>query len=176
MSIAKWVLDPSHSLVEFAIKHMMIATVKGRFAAIEGVITADPADLTTAQFEGSVEVASIDTRDAQRDGHLASPDFFDAATFPKITFKSTRVEKKGDDYVVYGDLTIRDVTKNVAFSAVAEGEGKDPWGNQRFGVSLEAKINRKEFGLVWNVALETGGVLVGEDVKLTLSLQGIKQA
>lgn len=180
MSVAtasKWVLDPAHTLVEFSVKHMMIATVKGRFSGVEGVITADPADLTGARFEGRVDVATVDTRDAQRDEHLRSADFFDAEKFPHMTFTSTRVERTNDgDYRVAGHLTIRGVTREVVFHTVFEGQGKDPWGNDRIGLSLETKISRKEFGLVWNVALEAGGVLVGDEVKISIALEAIKQA
>lgn len=176
MTASKWIVDASHSSAEFSVKHMMIATVKGRFSGVEGAIVADPANILGAQFEGSVAVSTIDTRDAQRDGHLTSPDFFDAATFPQITFKSTNVAAKGDEYLVTGDLTIRGVTRSVLFNTVFEGQGKDPWGNERIGFTLETKINRKDFGMVWSVALETGGVLVGDEVKITLSLEAIKQA
>lgn len=177
MSVSKWVVDASHSLAEFSVKHMMIATVKGRFSGVEGVILADPANLNTAQFEGTVDINTIDTRDTQRDAHLRSADFFDAENHPNMTFRSTKVERKSDgDNLVTGDLTIRGVTKEVAFNTVFEGQGKDPWGNERIGFSLETKINRKHFGLEWNVALEAGGVLVGEDVKISLSLEAIKQA
>lgn len=177
MSNAKWVVDASHSSLEFAVKHMMIATVRGRFAGVEGSITADPTDLTTAECTITADVNSIDTRDAQRDGHLKSPDFFDAEKFPTLEFRAKRITRKsGDEYGITGDLTMHGVTREVTFAGTMEGQGKDPWGNERFGLSAEAKVNRKDWGLVWNVALETGGILVGEDVKISVSLEAIKQA
>jgi polyisoprenoid-binding protein YceI len=177
MSQANWSLDPAHTLLEFAVKHMMIATVKGRFGTVEGSVIADPTDLTTAQVNISTDVSSIDTRDEQRDGHLRSADFFDMENHPKVTFRSTQIERKdGDEYAITGDLTIRGVTRQVVFNAVMEGQGKDPWGNERFGLSAQTKVNRKEFGLLWNVALEAGGILVSEDVRISVELQAIKQA
>lgn len=177
MSKATWVIDPSHSLVEFSVKHMMIATVKGRFSKFEGSFTADVTDLTTAQFAATIDAASVDTRDEQRDGHLRSADFFNVEEYPTLTFKSTRIERvSGDDYKLTGDLTIRGITKEVTLDATFEGTGKDPWGNERAGISAETKVNRKDFGLVWNVALETGGILVGEQVKISIQAQAVKQA
>lgn len=177
MAKATWVLDPSHSLVEFSVKHMMIANVKGRFSKFEGSVTGDLPDLTTAEIAVTVDAASIDTRDEQRDGHLRSGDFFDVEKFPTLSFRSTRIERvSGDDYKITGDLTIRDVTKEVTLDATFEGTGKDPWGNERAGFSAETKVNRKDFGLVWNVALETGGILVGEQVKISVQAQAVKQA
>lgn len=177
MAKTKWVLDPAHSLAEFSVKHMMISTVKGRFAKLEGVIEADPADLTTATASVEIDVASIDTHEAQRNQHLRSADFFDAEKFPKLTFRSKRVTAKGgDEYALTGDLTIRGVTKEVTLDLTFEGEGKDPWGNQRIGFSAETRINRKDFGLNWNALLETGGVLVGDQVKINVEIEAIKQA
>lgn len=176
MGNAKWVLDPSHSLFEFAVKHMMIATVKGRFTGVQGVISADPANLAAAEFGATVDVATIDTRDEQRDGHLRSADFFEAETYPTITFQSKKVSPKGDEYELVGDLTIKGVTREVTLALTYEGSGKDPWGNEKIGFSAEGKINRKDFGLVWNVALEAGGVLVGEDVKISIQIEAAKQA
>lgn len=176
MSKSTWVLDSSHSLAEFSVKHMMFATVKGRFSKVDGTIVADPADMTTAEFAGSVDVATITTADEQRDAHLRSADFFDAENHPKLTFKSTHVERAGDDYKVTGELSIRGVTKTVNFDMVYEGTGKNPWGNEVLGLSLETKIDRKEFGLMWNAALETGGVLVSDQVKIAIHVEAIKQA
>lgn len=177
MTKSIWTLDPSHTLVEFSVKHMMIATVKGRFTGIEGTIEADPADLTTASITASVDVASVNTGDAQRDGHLRSADFFAVEEYPKLTFQSRKVTRKAEDeYEVTGDLTIRGVTREVTLGLTYEGQGKDPWGNERIGVTLEGKVNRKEFNLNWNVVLETGGILVGDDVKIAISAQAIKQA
>lgn len=176
MAKSKWVLDPSHSLAEFSVKHMMIATVKGSFGGIEGVLYADLPDFTTAQVEASVDPATVDTREAQRDQHLKSADFFDVEKFPKLTFKSKRVEAAGGDYRMVGDLTIRDVTREVAFDVTFEGTGKDPWGNERAGFSATGKVDRKDFGLQWNAMLETGGVLVGDQVKISLEAEAVKQA
>jgi polyisoprenoid-binding protein YceI len=176
MSKATWTVDVTHSLAEFSVKHMMFATVKGRFTQMEGSIVADPADLTTAEFTGSVDVASVTTAEPQRDAHLRSADFFDAENHPKLTFRSTRVERDGDDFKMVGDLTIRGVTKTVTWKLTFDGTGKDPWGNERIGFTAETKINRREYGLTWNAALETGGVLVGDEVKIAVHLEAIKQA
>lgn len=176
MGKSVWVIDNSHSLAEFSVKHMMIATVKGRFTQVEGRIEVDPEDITGAVFEGSVAAASINTADSARDDHLRSADFFDAENHPTLTFKSTKVERDGDGYKMTGDMTIRGVTKPVTFDLEFEGTGKDPWGNERIGFSATAKINRKDFGLTWNAALETGGVLVGEQVKIELHLEATKQS
>ncbi|BDG58977.1 YceI family protein [Caldinitratiruptor microaerophilus] len=176
-NLSRWVIDPSHTTVEFAVRHMMIATVKGRFAGVEGHILADPSDLTTAQAEVTIDVASIDTREPQRDEHLRSPDFFDAANFPKITFKSREIRRKGEnEYEMTGDLTIRGVTRPVTLSLTSEGQAKDPWGNERAAFTVSGKINRKDFGLNWNVVLETGGILVGEEVRISVEVEAIKQA
>ena len=173
-----WNLDPAHSVAEFKVKHMMISNVKGTFSGLSGVLTEHATDSTLSSVEASVDVATINTHDAQRDGHLKSADFFDAEKFPKLTFKSTSVTKKGDaEYAVTGDLTVHGVTKPVTFAVEGPSEpAKDPWGNTRIGLSATAKINRKDFGLTWNSALETGGVLVGEDVIITLDVQFIKAA
>lgn len=177
MSKAKWVIDPSHSLVEFSVKHMMIATVKGRFGQFQGTILADLANLTTAEFEGTIEAASIDTRDAGRDEHLRSADFFDVAQFPQLTFKSKRLTLAGEDeFKLTGDLTMHGVTREVVLDLTFEGQGKDPWGNIRAGFTAETRVNRKEFGLTWNAVLETGGVLVGDQVRIALQIEAIQQA
>ncbi len=176
MGSSKWVVDASHTTVEFSVKHMMFTTVKGQFATVEGVLEGDPTDLTSAVVTASVDVASITTRDAQRDGHLKSADFFDAENYPKLTFKSKRFEAKGDgEYKAYADLTIHGVTKEVAFDVTYDGSGKDPWGNTRIGLSAGAKINRKDFGLNWNAALEAGGFLVGDSVTIEIHLEAVQQ-
>lgn len=174
---ARWALDPSHSLIEFAVRHLMISTVKGRFGAFEGVITADPNDLTNAAIEVNIDVASIDTRDAKRDEHLRSADFFDAARFPQITFKSRKVSRAAGagEYSVLGDLTIRGVTRPVTLEAAFSGRGKDPWGNERAAFSATGSIDRKDFGLTWNAALETGGVVVGDQVKISIEVEAVRQ-
>jgi polyisoprenoid-binding protein YceI len=175
-AITTWNIDPAHSVAEFKVKHMMISNVKGHFSRVSGSLTLDQSNLTNSRVESSIEAASIETRDAQRDAHLKSADFFDVEKFPALTFKSTRVkvEREGE-LSVEGDLTIRGVTRQVVFSV--EGPtppAKDPWGNTRIAVSATTKINRKDFGLTWNAALETGGVLVGEEVTITLDLQFVK--
>jgi polyisoprenoid-binding protein YceI len=171
-----WVLDKSHSAVGFAIKHMMISTVRGKFTDFDAVLNLNEKDLSLSSMQGTVKVASITTNDANRDGHLLSADFFDAEKFPTFTFKSTKVEAKGGNrYHVTGDLTIKSVTKQVVFDATEEGKGKNPWGKQIWGFTAELSINRKDFGLNWNVALETGGWLVGENVKVTLDLEVVNE-
>lgn len=174
--IATWNLDPAHSAAEFKVKHMMISNVKGQFSAISGKLALDEADPANSRVEATIDAASLSTHDAQRDAHLKSADFFDVEKFPTLTFKSTSVQRTGrDELAVAGDLTIHGVTKPVVFTV--EGPtppGKDPWGNTRVGLSAVTKINRKDFGLSWNSALEAGGVLVGEDVTITLDVQFLK--
>jgi polyisoprenoid-binding protein YceI len=171
-----WNLDPVHSVAEFKVKHMMISNVKGQFAAVTGTLTLDEADHTKSRVEASIEAVSINTRDAQRDTHLKSEDFFHVEKFPTLSFKSTRIARTGNgELAVEGDLTIRGVTRNVVFNV--EGPtppAKDPWGNTRLGLSATTKINRKDFGLTWNAALEAGSILVGDEVTITLDLQFVK--
>jgi len=171
-----WNIDPIHSVAEFKVKHMMISNVKGHFPKVTGTLSLDESDLANSRVEASIETASIETRDPQRDTHLKSADFFDVEKFPTISFKSTSVRiVKDDKLAVEGDLTIRGVTRKVLFSV--EGPtpaAKDPWGNTRVAVSASTKINRKDFGLTWNAALETGGILVGEEVTITLDIQFVK--
>ena len=171
-------IDGSHSSVEFAVKHLMISNVKGRFTKVAGELTVDGANPLNSSVEASAEIASIDTHDPQRDGHLRSPDFFDADKYPTMTFKSRRLEKaKGEDeYKLTGDLTIRDVTREVVFDLTFLGQGADPWGNARVGFSATTAINRRDYGLVWNTALESGGVLVGDQVKINIEAEAIKKA
>lgn len=167
-----WNLDTSHSRIGFAVKHMMVSTVRGEFKAYTGSLQLDEADFTKSVITGEIDVASIDTRDEGRDGHLKSADFFDVENHPKMTFKSTRIEAKGgNDYVIYGDLTIRGVTREIAVSTEYSGKHQNPWGSTVTGFSGSATINRKDFGLEWNVALETGGILVGEKVKLEIEVE-----
>jgi len=175
-AVSTWKLDPAHSAAEFKVKHMMISNVKGGFTGISGTLTLDEADATRSSVEASIDVATLNTGDAQRDGHLKSADFFEAEKFPAITFKSTKVEAKGkDSYAVTGELTMHGVTKPATFNVEEVSQpSKDPWGNLRVGLSATTKINRKDFGLTWNSALETGGVLVGEDVAINLDVQFIK--
>ena len=172
-----WAVDGAHSSAGFAVKHLMISTVRGRFAGVSGTVEFDPSDLSTGQARISIDTASIDTRDEKRDAHLKSADFFDVASFPAITFVSRRVQAvKGERFQLVGDLTIKDVTREVVLDVESNGLQADPWGGQRAGFSARVAINRKDFGLGWNVALEAGGVLVGEEVKITLDVELIKQA
>lgn len=171
-----WNLDPVHSVAEFKVKHMMISNVKGQFTGLKGFLYLDEADVAGSSVEASIDAASINTRDAQRDAHLKSADFFDAEKFPTLSFKSTKVRPDGDDELkVAGDLTIHGVTRSVTFAVEGPtAPGKDPWGNTRIGLSAVTKINRKDFGLTWNAALETGGILVGDEVTITLDVQFVK--
>ena len=166
-----WTIDPTHSAVEFSVKHMMFATAKGRFSDVSGTITIDNGNIENSAVDVTIGAASIDTRDEKRDGHLRSADFFDAENHPTLTFRSTRVERDGDDLKVSGDLTIRGVTRPVVLEAGYNGQGVNPWGQQVLSYSATAKINRKDFGLNWNAALETGGMLVGEEVKIQIELE-----
>ena len=171
-----WNIDPVHSTAEFKVKHMMITNVKGQFTPVTGVIKLNEGDVTKSQVEASIETGSINTRDADRDNHLKSADFFHVEKFPKLSFISTGVTRKGDDELaVEGDMTIRGVTRKVVFAVEGPtAPAKDPWGNTRIGFSATTKINRKDFGLTWNAALETGGLLVGDEVTLNLDVEAIK--
>ena len=175
-STITWKLDPAHSSAEFKVKHMMISNVKGTFSGLTGTLTEHTSDSSLSSIEASIPVATVSTGDPQRDAHLKSADFFDAEKYPEMTFKSTRVQKKGDEeYSVTGDLTMHGVTKSVTFAVEGpSAPGKDPWGNTRIGLSATTKINRKDFGLIWNATLETGGFLVGEEVQITVEAQFIK--
>ena len=172
-----WIIDPVHSSAEFAVKHMMVATAKGRFGKLSGSITLDPANPTAASVEANVDVTSIDTGQPQRDGHLRNDDFFSADKYPEATFRSTRVELDGADAAkVHGDLTIRGVTKEIALDSEITGPVTDPWGGVRYGISANAKIHRKDWGLTWNGVLEAGGLMVGDDVKLSIETEFVKAA
>jgi polyisoprenoid-binding protein YceI len=176
-ALTTWAIDPSHSHVEFAIRHLMIATVKGRFGIVQGTVHSDDADPAKGRAEIEIDVDSIDTREAQRDAHLKSADFFDAAKYPKIVFKSTRIsDVHGDRFTLIGDLTMHGVTREVALDVTSEGRNRDPWGGERAGFTASTKIKRSDFGLTWNQALETGGVLVGDDVKVSLEIELVKSA
>ena len=175
MATTKWVLDPTHSEVEFKIKHMMISTVTGNFKKFDATVETEGEDFTTAKVKFTVDVDSIDTKNEQRDGHLKSVDFFDTANFPEFTFVATKYENVDNDgsYEVYGDLTIRGITRNEKFDAEFGGVIKDPWGNTRAGLTITGKINRKDFGLTWSGATETGSLIVSEDVKIHVALEFI---
>ncbi len=176
MAKSNWSLDPTHSEVGFKVKHMMFTNVSGKFNSYSVEMSNEDDDFSTSEISFSADISSIDTNNTDRDNHLKSGDFFDAEKFPQMIFKSTGIEKKSDsDYVVNGNLTIKDVTKPVSLKAEYSGLMKDPWGNIKAGLSIETKINRKDFGLTWNAALETGGVLVGEDVRILAEIQIVKQ-
>jgi polyisoprenoid-binding protein YceI len=171
-----WQLDAAHSAVEFSVKHLMIATVKGSFAGIEGSIVGDEADASGASLAVKIDVASLTTNNDQRDAHLRSGDFFDVEKYPGITYVGKRIV--GDAFGAFqliGDLTIRDVTREVTLDVTFEGRAKDPWGNSRLVYNATGKIRRTDFGLNWNQALETGGVLVSEDVKIAVEAQFIQK-
>ncbi|AXN38735.1 YceI family protein [Peribacillus butanolivorans] len=177
MTNTKWAIDPTHSAIEFSVKHMMIAKVKGSFNKFEANISANPSDLTTAEIDFTVDVASIDTRNADRDNHLRSADFFDVEKNPTLTFKSTKIVKTGDDeYDVTGDVTLNGFTNEETFAITFEGQGKDPWGNEKAGFSGKGKVKRSDYGLTYNAALETGGVLIGDQITLTIEIEAAKEA
>ncbi|MFC4322090.1 YceI family protein [Litchfieldia salsa] len=172
MAKTKWNVDVTHSGIDFSVKHMMFATVKGAFHKFEAVVEADPTDLTTADISFDVDVASVDTRNEDRDNHLRSADFFDVENHPKMTFQSTSITKTDEnEYDVTGELTINGVTNTETFAVTYEGQGKNPWGVDVVGFSGEGKIKRSEYGLTWNAALETGGVLVGDQIKISLQVE-----
>ncbi|MFJ5765439.1 YceI family protein [Lysinibacillus sp. NPDC093210] len=171
--MAKWNIDLGHSAINFQVKHMMVSKVKGVFDSYSADIeAADLADLTTANISITIDASSINTRSEDRDNHLKAGDFFDTEKYPNITFKSTSITKKsGEEYALTGDLTIKDVTKSVTFNTEFNGKGTNPWGQEVYGFEAETTINREDFGLTWNAALETGGVLVGKDIKISVELE-----
>lgn len=175
--VTTWTIDAAHTSVEFAVKHLMIATVKGRFGEVAGTLTVQGDDASTAKVEATIDTRSIDTRSEQRDTHLRSADFFDVETHPKILFRSTKVERTGKSSLkMTGDITIRGVTKPITLDVTEEGRAKDPWGGERAVFSATGKLRRGDFGLTWNQALETGGVLVGDDIKLAIDVEFVKSA
>ncbi|NVJ25722.1 MULTISPECIES: YceI family protein [Myxococcus] len=177
MSFKTWQLDTTHSTVGFMVRHMVVAKVHGRFTRFEGKVVVNGDDLSQGSAEVKIDVSSIDTGVEQRDNHLRSPDFFDVAAFPKLIFRSTRVQDAGKGhYRVVGDLTIRDVTREVVLETELLGKVKDPWGNERLAFQASTSIDRKDFGLSWNQALEAGGLLVGERVDITLDVQAVAVA
>jgi len=171
-------IDPSHTVVEFAVKHMMFSTVKGHFAKVSGEIVYDAVDPTQSSVSASIDAASVETRDTRRDAHLRSPDFFDVEKYPTITFTSKRIEPAGEEgsYRIVGDLTIHGVTNEVTLNASHLGEGKDPWGGIRAGFNATTTINRKDYGLHYNAPLEAGGVMVGDQVKISLDVEAVKKS
>lgn len=175
MENIKWVLDPVHSELVFKVKHMMISNVKGEFKEFNVEVTGE--NIETASVKATINAASINTNNADRDNHLKGEDFFDAAKFPEITFVSKSFDKEDDDeFLLTGDLTIKGISKEVKLDVEFGGIGKDPWGNEKAGYTVSGKINRKDWGLNWNAALETGGVLVSDEVKFTAEVQFVKQA
>jgi polyisoprenoid-binding protein YceI len=170
-----WQIDTAHSQATFSVRHMMISTVKGQFDVVRGQLHIDEEHPENSWVEAEADTATINTRDEKRDGHLRSPDFFDAEKYPLIIFKSTKVEPLGgDEYRVTGNLSLHGVTKEVTFNAEYQGQIKDAWGMQRAGLTAKATINRKDFGLNWNVALESGGVLVSEKVNIEIDLAAVQ--
>jgi len=174
----QWQIDPAHSAAHFSVRHLMISNVRGEFSKLSGSVVLDPADSTRSSVEVNLETASISTREPQRDEHLRSADFFDVANHPAMTFRSKRIATAGPDHFkVTGDLTIRGVTKEVTFDVEGPTPAvKDPWGNVRAGVTASTKINRKDFGMVFNALTETGGVVVGEEVSITIEAELVQKA
>ncbi len=168
-------IDPAHSAVHFSVRHLMVSNVRGEFTKVSGTVNFDPEKPETSTVEATIDANSISTRDSQRDGHLKSPDFLDTEKFPTITFRSKKVEIQPGGGKITGDLTIHGVTREITLDVEGPSpEMKDPWGKQRIGASATAKLNRKDFGLTWNAALETGGVMVGEEVKITLDVEVVR--
>ena len=170
-----WKIDNAHSLVEFSVRHMMISTVRGRFERFSGTVEFNENDPTASSVDVQIEAASINTNESQRDNHLRSADFFDAEKFPYLSFKSTRVEKIDENNGrIYGDLTIRDISHPVVLETEYNGQAKSPWGSTSAGFTANTKINRKDWNLGWNQALETGGMLVGDEIKIHIELEIVK--
>ena len=174
-SVTTWKIDPAHTSVEFSVKHMMITTVKGRFTDVTGDVTVDESNPSAARAQVTINAASIDTREPQRDAHLRSGDFFDVEKFPTLTFRTTRIEGDTQNFKMTGDLTIHGVTRPIRLDVTHEGRAKDPWGGERVGYSATGRIKRSDYGLTWNAALETGGFLVGDEVKISLDIELIRQ-
>lgn len=176
MAKSTWAIDPTHSEISFKVKHMMITNVSGKFDSFDATIESEGEEFENSEISFTAQAKSINTGNADRDNHLRGADFFDADHFGTINFKSTTVQKgNNDDYIINGDLTIKDVTKNITLEAEYGSPTLDPWGNNKIGLSITGKINRKDFGLTWNTALESGGVLVGEEIKLAGELQFVKK-
>jgi len=175
-AVSTWTIDPVHSIAEFAVKHMMVSTVKGRFRSMEGSLRIDEADPSASSVSASIDVASIDTAEPQRDDHLRSDDFFNAEKYPHITFRSTRMERVDDtNWKVIGDLTIRDVTREVVLDTEYAGQITDPWGKRRAGFDAQTSISRKEFDVKYNSLIETGGVVLGDNVRIDLHIEAVRQ-
>jgi polyisoprenoid-binding protein YceI len=171
-----WVIDSAHTEVNFSVRHMMISNVRGQFQKLSGTVEFDEANPAATKVDVQIEAASVNTKDEKRDGHLKSPDFFAADQYPYLTFKSKRVEVKDSNHAhLIGDLTIRDITKEVGLDVEFNGLAKSPWGTTNAGFSAKTSINRKDWGLNWNVALETGGILVGDQINIAIELEVVKQ-
>ena len=177
MTTSNWNLDTAHSGINFTVRHMVVSKVRGRFAKFTGSVALDESDFTRSVVEAAIDASSIDTGTAQRDDHLRSADFFDVERFPELRFRSTRIEKvAADRYRMTGELTVRDVMRPITLDTEYGGRGKDPWGNERVGFTARGALDRKDFGLKWNQALETGGVLVSDRVELELEVQAVRAA
>jgi polyisoprenoid-binding protein YceI len=172
MTASRWTVDPSHTHVDFSVRHMMISNVRGEFGKVSGEVTLDPAQPEQARINATIDVASINTRDEKRDGHLRSPDFFDVEKFPTITFASKSIRRKGETFEVVGDLAIHGVSREIVLTVEElTAEHGDPWGNRKVGASARGKIKRSDYGMQWNAALEMGGVLVGDDVTIHIEAE-----
>ena len=176
MATNRWDIDVGHSAIHFWVRHLVISKVHGRFAKWAGTIELDTQDLTRSSVDVKIDAASIDTQVADRDTHLRSPDFLDVAKYPELSFRSRRIEKAGDGYRVTGDLTLHGVTREVVLDAEFGGTAKDPWGNERSAFAAKTSLDRRDYGLTWNAALEAGGVLVGEKVEISIELEAVKKA
>jgi polyisoprenoid-binding protein YceI len=176
MATNRWDVDVGHSAIHFWVRHLVISKVHGRFAKWSGTIELDPQDLTRSSVEVKIDAASIDTQVADRDTHLRSPDFLDVAKYPELSFRSRKIEKAGEGYRVTGDLTLHGVTRQVVLDAEFNGTAKDPWGNERSAFAAKTSLDRRDYGLTWNAALEAGGVLVGEKVEISLEVEAVKKA
>jgi polyisoprenoid-binding protein YceI len=175
MSQATYAIDPAHTSVHFSVRHLMLSNVRGEFSKVTGTIQFDPENRAAATVEATIDASSINTRDAQRDTHLKSAEFLDVEKFPTLTFRSTRVEPRPGGGKITGDLTIHGLTHAITLDVEdLTPEVKDPWGKQRIGASMTTKLNRKDFGMTWNSPLETGGVVVGEEVKITIDLEAVR--
>jgi polyisoprenoid-binding protein YceI len=168
-----YALDPAHTTIEFVVRHLMITKVRGRFTAFDGQIELAPDSDLPRAITATIDAGSIDTREEQRDAHLRSADFFEVEKYPHLTFESTRVEGTPEDLAIYGKLTIRGITRDVKLTGSFEGRVTDPWGGKRVGYAAHTTINRKDFGLAWNAALETGGVVVGDEVRIELNVEAV---
>jgi polyisoprenoid-binding protein YceI len=177
MSVSNWNIDTAHTDILFSVRHMGISTVRGKFTGVTGTAVADPADASTLHLDVKIDPSTISTGDEKRDAHLRSSDFFDAEKFPAASFKSTGVTKDGDEYKLTGDFTLHGVTKSITLDVESvSSEAKDPWGGTRIGASAHGMIHRKDFGITFNAPLEAGGFMIGDDVKLTIDAQFVKQA